>query len=368
MKAVYKKQNGRDKAFIGAIVGTVANIAGGIISGKKKKKAEQLAFDKAQTEQNELDALAASNAMNSAYANQGYVDDYKSKIVLQNGGKVKRKVVKSGDRIAHAKRYAAGGRKKANLGSIMSGIKSDFQNIGNEFKGANLTDTLKGIGTGVSSALAPTLGGVDYGSTISAGIDMLARPKFKAANGTPQLKAGGKKKALLGIGDAIGGIGKLVGAATQKVEAPKTINRADPLTLAAPKTQITPNSYQVDATGQPIMTNPITGMQDGLELPEYQNGGIIKKKGRQDRSTVDGDRIIYGQGISKQVIRQTPKGALVPDYREYRDGTIEKLDPTVIHPHGTKSHIKDEFPFQSHGNPTQFIKDVPNPKRRVKAK
>lgn len=113
------KKNGRDKKFIGAIIGAAASVAGGLISDNKKRKAENRAFRAEQAEQNRLDGVKQANAMSAVYSNQGYVDDYQNKVVLQNGGKVKAKQIKSTDRVNRAKKFAIGGRKKAGLGSLV---------------------------------------------------------------------------------------------------------------------------------------------------------------------------------------------------------------------------------------------------------
>ena len=45
MKDVYKRQdNGRPKAFIGAAIGAVGNLVGGIIGKRKQKKAQELSL------------------------------------------------------------------------------------------------------------------------------------------------------------------------------------------------------------------------------------------------------------------------------------------------------------------------------------
>lgn len=131
----------RNKAFIGAIIGAVGNIVGSAISANKKKKAEEKAFKMQQEEQYRQDSLAAAQAMTQSYANQDYVDEYKKKVVLKNGGKMKTKQGNYTDRIKNQKKYACGGRKKANFGST----------IANQFTGNNLNDSVGGIASGVGS-------------------------------------------------------------------------------------------------------------------------------------------------------------------------------------------------------------------------
>lgn len=131
----------RNKAFIGAIIGAVGNIVGSAISANKKKKAEEKAFKMQQEEQYRQDSLAAAQAMTQSYSNQDYVDEYKKKIVLKNGGKMKIKKSNYTDRIKNQKKYACGGRKKANFGST----------IANQFSGDNLNNNVGGIASGIGS-------------------------------------------------------------------------------------------------------------------------------------------------------------------------------------------------------------------------
>lgn len=127
----------RNKAFLGSIIGAV----GGIIGSAKRRKAEEKAFKMQQEEQYRQDSLAAAQAMTQSYANQDYVDEYKKKVVLKNGGKMKIKKTNYTDRINNQKKYACGGRKKANFGST----------IANQFSGNNLNDTVGGIASGIGS-------------------------------------------------------------------------------------------------------------------------------------------------------------------------------------------------------------------------
>lgn len=139
----------RNKAFIGAIIGAVGNIVGSAISAKKKKKAEEQAFKMQQEEQYRQDSLAAAQTMTQSYANQDYVDEYKKKVVLKNGGKMKTKQSNYTDRIKNQKKYACGGRKKADFGST----------IANQFSGNNLNDSVGGIASGIGSIASSLING-----------------------------------------------------------------------------------------------------------------------------------------------------------------------------------------------------------------
>lgn len=179
MKRKVIKVNTRNKAFLGAIIGGVSNIIGGAISRRKQRKAQE----KAQAQQTELEGYQQAAAMSSAYANQDYVNEYRNKITLKNGGKVK-----TNDRIKVAKKFACGGRKKANLG----------------------------------------------------------------INVREQYKCGGKRtKGLLGVSDAIKGVGTIVNSA---IAQPQQQVKRSVGYAYAPKTDIKDNSYQVDANNNPINT------------------------------------------------------------------------------------------------------------------
>lgn len=89
MKPKYIYKNKRQKAFLGAAIGAVANVVGGIISNKKQKKAEELAFKQQQEQQYRQDNMAQLNALTQMANNAGYVDDYKKRISFKCGGKKK---------------------------------------------------------------------------------------------------------------------------------------------------------------------------------------------------------------------------------------------------------------------------------------
>lgn len=198
MKRRVIKKNGRNKAFIGAIVGAVAGIAGSLISAKKKKKADELNFKQAQAEQTRIEGVQQANAMTSSYADQGYTDQYQNKVVLKNGGKMKIKKGKKGDRIEYNKKFAVGGKKK------------------------------------------------DYREAYKAG----GRKKNEMGSMIGEGGVGGE------VAGAIGGVGGLVTSLFSKPKAQKMIKKADGFTFAAPKTELAANSYQLDANGNPI-TAPI---------------------------------------------------------------------------------------------------------------
>lgn len=267
MKRKVINENGRKKAFIGAAIGAVGNLAGGIIGAFKQKRAQEKAYRQAQKEQTQNEGVQQAQAMSAQYANQDYVDEYRNKITLKNGGKVNMKK-KSNDRIAMAKKFACGGRKKAGLGSE---IANDFKNIGQEFKGNNLGNTIvgaiNGITSGINSAYAnkpnytsnlqstaTTTNYINSAKEVARNAEQLKQQRTTAAKyGTRKhYSCGGRKKALFGIGSAIGGISSALGAAFQSTDPPKQVKKADGFAYETPKVGIEKNSYQTDANGNPI--------------------------------------------------------------------------------------------------------------------
>lgn len=122
MKKV-KKANTRDKAWLGAVIGGVANIATSLISSYQQEQAQKrelAAQQRMQQQQNIANANIAAQqqagTMTNALANQNYVDEYKNKIVMKNGGFY--------DRLSKDKAiFKCGGKKKA-AGGSMDGDKN----------------------------------------------------------------------------------------------------------------------------------------------------------------------------------------------------------------------------------------------------
>lgn len=264
MKRKIINNNGRDKAFIGAAIGAVGNIVGGIIGKRKQKKAQEKAYRQAQEEQTRAEGVQQAAAMSAQYANQDYVDQYREKITLKTGGKVNMKK-KGNDRIAIAKKFKCGGRKKANIGTE---IVNDFKNIGQEFKGDNLGNTIvsglnaiNNVGGNVRTAPTSSLSSTaTTASYIKSANDIAQQAEARkqqrttgARYGTKKKFAcGGRKKGLFGIGEAIGGIGSIVSSAIQSTTPQKQIKKADGFSYQAPKTGLEQNSYQTDANGNPV--------------------------------------------------------------------------------------------------------------------
>lgn len=145
MKKVIKTDN-RKKAFLGALIGGVASIAGSAIGAAKKRKAEREKLKQQQIEQNQNDAKAQAQALTASVANQDYVDEYNKKVTLKMGGNKK-----FNDRIKYNKTksnriFKCGGRKKAEMGSL----------IGQNGVGGEIGDAMSGIGGLANSLFAPS--------------------------------------------------------------------------------------------------------------------------------------------------------------------------------------------------------------------
>lgn len=266
MKRKVINNNGRDKAFLGAAIGAVGNLVGGLISKRKQKKAAEKAYRQQQEEQTRSEGVQQAQAMSAQYANQDYVDEYRKKITLKNGGKVNMKN-NNNDRISIAKKFKCGGRKKSSLGSE---IVSDIKNIGQEFRGDNLGNTIVDVINGISSGITDNsnkpayTGNLQSTSTTSnyinsakeiantAEIRKQQRTSAAKYDTNKKFACGGRRKGMFGVGSAIGGISNVIGAATQSTTPQKQIKKADGFSYNAPKIGLEQNSYQTDANGNPI--------------------------------------------------------------------------------------------------------------------
>lgn len=141
MKKVIKSNN-REKAFLGAIIGGVASIAGSAIGAAKKRKAEREQLRQQQIEQNQNDAKAQAQALTAAVADQDYVDEYNKKVTLKMGGNKKFNDRIKSNKIKSNRIFKCGGRKKAGMGSL----------IGKNGVGGEIGDAMSGIG-GLANSL-----------------------------------------------------------------------------------------------------------------------------------------------------------------------------------------------------------------------
>lgn len=135
------------KAFLGAIIGGIAGIAGSVIAGASSKRSSQKQIEEQQRQQNKKDTLEMAQNLSASYGNQDYVDEFQNKVKFKTGGKMKTKNVNYTDRVTLAKKFKCGGRKKAGWGA------SDTSNVINGVSGA-LSNT---IGSAIVNSVDPTI-------------------------------------------------------------------------------------------------------------------------------------------------------------------------------------------------------------------
>lgn len=145
MKKVIKTDN-RKKAFLGALIGGVASIAGSAIGAAKRRKAEREKLKQQQIEQNQNDAKAQAQALTASVANQDYVDEYNKKVTLKMGGNKKFNDRIKSNKTKSNRIFKCGGRKKAEMGSL----------IGQNGVGGEIGDAMSGIGGLVNSLFTPS--------------------------------------------------------------------------------------------------------------------------------------------------------------------------------------------------------------------
>lgn len=145
MRKIVKRDN-RKKAFLGAIIGGIASIAGSAIGAAKKRKAEREKLKQQQIEQNQNDAKAQAQALTASVANQDYVDEYNKKVTLKMGGDKKFNDRIKSNKTKSNRIFKCGGQKKAEMGSL----------IGQNGVGGEIGDAMSGIGGLANSLFAPS--------------------------------------------------------------------------------------------------------------------------------------------------------------------------------------------------------------------
>lgn len=145
MRKIVKRDN-RKKAFLGAIIGGIASIAGSAIGAAKKRKAEREKLKQQQIEQNQNDAKAQAQALTASVADQDYVDEYNKKVTLKMGGDKKFNDRIKSNKTKSNRIFKCGGQKKAEMGSL----------IGQNGVGGEIGDVMSGIGGLANSLFAPS--------------------------------------------------------------------------------------------------------------------------------------------------------------------------------------------------------------------
>lgn len=188
----------RDKAFLGSLIGAIGGVIGSAIGAAKRRKAEEKAFKMQQAEQYRLDSLAAAQAMTKSYANQDYVDEYKKKVVLKNGGKMKIKQGNYTDRIKNQKKYDYGGSNGANfnpingtVGGIASGVASIANSLINTPSTPKMIKKADGFNYGQKTSLTPN----SYSSTqsVTQNVNQQVPNNNQYSDRLAQMKLGGCK-------------------------------------------------------------------------------------------------------------------------------------------------------------------------------
>lgn len=108
-----RKKVKRNKAFLGAVIGAVANIGSTIAGGIMSKNSAEKAQRQQQMAQNRKDTYSMAQNLSNAYGNQEYVDEFNKRVTFKKGGKMNTK----GDRLVREKKFACGGRKKTACGT-----------------------------------------------------------------------------------------------------------------------------------------------------------------------------------------------------------------------------------------------------------
>lgn len=145
MRKIVKRDN-RKKAFLGALIGGVASIAGSAIGAAKRRKAEREKLKQQQIEQNQNDAKAQAQALTASVADQDYVDEYNKKVTLKMGGNKKFNDRIKSNKTKSNRIFKCGGQKKAKMGSL----------IGQNGVGGEIGDAMSGIGGLADSLFTPS--------------------------------------------------------------------------------------------------------------------------------------------------------------------------------------------------------------------
>lgn len=145
MRKIVKRDN-RKKAFLGALIGGVASIAGSAIGATKRRKAEREQLRQQQIEQNQNDTKAQAQALTAAVADQDYVDEYNKKVTLKMGGDKKFNDRIKSNKTKSNRIFKCGGQKKAKMGSL----------IGKNGVGGEIGNAMSGIGGLVNSLFTPS--------------------------------------------------------------------------------------------------------------------------------------------------------------------------------------------------------------------
>ncbi len=178
-----KKIIQRNKAWLGALISGVGNIAGSLINNyqQKKQQEQQLKLQKEEEERQRVQglnttAVQQAGAMTNALANQNYVDEYNKKVMLKNGGllahnKLAKPLFSQGNRIGS----------KGNTSSLYGVADAVYQQlIPNVVRGGNAVNI--GNGFYYMQGRKHKDGGIDLGTNPRKGIEVEDGEVMKVTN------------------------------------------------------------------------------------------------------------------------------------------------------------------------------------------
>lgn len=255
------KDRQRQKAFIGAVIGAAASIAGGIIKGNKQKKAQE----KVQAEQDHRDALQNARALTSAYANQDYVDQYNDKLTLKCGGRVRRKA-NFGTEFAQALPGLG------NLASSITGVEGLNQlgtSIGQGITANQQINENKRIAQEAEQRKQLQAGQQQLNITSNRMTNPMTM--YQRSSFINKYKCGGRRKAW--IGAAISAVGSIAGSAFGNKNKDAQVKQADQIIYSAPKTSLERPEWITNDVIQPVNMQP-TVYRDRLQT--YRCGGRMR--------------------------------------------------------------------------------------------
>lgn len=189
----------RRKAFLGALVGGLVGVAGSAISGVMSKKAAEKQAREQRINQNRRATYEMAANLTNAYSDEDWSDELKNRVTFKQGGKMKKQKFNSTDRLAVAKKFKCGGRKKAENGtSTPIWTSTDTSNL--------ISVGMNAIGSGLGNGIASSADtSVDTPISYSSRPKIYKRPDYAGATSfaTPNIsyndrievyKCGGSKK------------------------------------------------------------------------------------------------------------------------------------------------------------------------------
>lgn len=196
MKKVIKTDN-RKKAFLGALIGGIAGIAGSAIGAAKKRKAEREKLKQQQIEQNQNDAKAQAQALTASVANQDYVDEYNKKVTLKMGGNKKFNDRIKSNKTKSNRIFKCGGRKKAEMGSLIGqigGLANSLFAPSSAPKQVKKADGFSTTGTKINIKTPDYVNSTNNNNTNTAANPNTQQQNNQFVDRSNALRCGGKKR------------------------------------------------------------------------------------------------------------------------------------------------------------------------------